>query len=172
MKYSYIQQVNNYFFKHQINTKEFIESLQLDDDQFNEESINIQDIWQILKEEQRDENLVFQVLAFILLQTGLLPNCQNSESKDYSKSIDWNKKISTLIQFGNEHKDVLKNGLLRLSITSQGLIKVERIGENETIVGYFNTSSGALGFNSVTDISQNYLVGKLLPEGFIIRVNK
>lgn len=193
MNYPFTQQINDHFLERKTSAKEFtqllIDQLMLYRSQVDQGMLNMldsHDTARILTEANNDENLAFQALAFMFLQTGSPCIYYGTEmamtgenDPDCRKPMDWSKKggqmwkkVSRLIKFRHDHEDALSSGITHLSVTPKGLIKVERIGKDETVVGYFNTSDNALGFNSVADLYQNYLVGQLLPEGFIIRVDK
>ena len=58
---------------------------------------------------------------------------------------------------------------MQLTVTENGLLKVERIGK-ETINAYYNTSAHDVKIDKKTALSQNYEDGILAPDGFLVEV--
>lgn len=116
--------------------------------------------------DNNDKEVLYQELAFVLTLgvDAILPEVLTEKSD----KITWNK-IQSLLEFVKENNELLTIAATKLSLTEDNLIKVERKADNGEITAYFNVSTRALGFNSVSEVIQNYLVGQLLPKGVIIK---
>lgn len=103
--------------------------------------------------------ILFQAVALMALLPGdLLIPAQLEEKKD---SQSW-RKLKTLINLRKKYKTSEES---KLNVTEDNLLRIKR----GKLIGYFNTTPNALGFNSRSIWIQNYLVGQLLPKGVVIK---
>ena len=103
--------------------------------------------------------ILFQALALMSLLPGdLLIPAQLEKKRD---SQSW-RKLKALISLRKKYKT---NEESKLNVTEDNLLRIKR----GKLVGYFNTTPNALGFNSRSIWIQNYLVGQLLPKGVVIK---
>ncbi len=99
-----------------------------------------------------------------------------SEDPDCRKPMDWSKKdspiwkkVHALIEFRLKYATTLGKGKIKLTTTPEGLIKVERQGQDQ-ITAYFNTTSHSVKVDTQSNLSQNYENGQLKAKGFVITV--
>lgn len=103
--------------------------------------------------------ILFQALALMSLLPGdLLIPAQLEKKRD---SQSW-RKLKALISLRKKYKT---NEESKLNVTEDNLLRIKR----GKLIGYFNTTPNALGFNSRSIWIQNYLVGQLLPKGVVIK---
>lgn len=112
-----------------------------------------------------DGQTLFQALAMIFVLPGEVVIPAGVEEKVDSQS--W-RHLADLIKLRKANLDAIEDGSLNISVTEGDLIKIKR-QKDKSLIAYFNTTSDALGFNSVADWIQNYLVGQLLPKGVVIK---
>ncbi|MBD5432425.1 MAG: hypothetical protein HDR42_02910 [Lactobacillus sp.] len=106
-----------------------------------------------------DQLILFQALALMSLLPGQLLIPAGLEGKRDSPSWD---KLKGLLSLRKKYEF---NGKSKINITENNLLEVK----HGKLIGYFNISSNALGFNSTSKWIQNYLVGQLLPKGVVIK---
>ena len=122
--------------------------------------LNTDEVNGLLNPSEEDQLLQMQALALMALLSGQLVIPANLINEKDSQNWRQIQKLITLRKAQN-------NLPSRINITENNLIELQK----DKLTGYFNTSSAALGFNSVSSLIQNYLVGQLLPKGVVIREN-
>lgn len=103
--------------------------------------------------------ILFQAVALMALLPGDLLIPAQLEEKKGSQS--W-RKLKALISLRKKYKTSEES---KLNVTEDNLLRIKR----GKLIGYFNTTPNALGFNSENIWIQNYLVGQLLPKGVVIK---
>lgn len=190
MNYPYTLQIEDHFFKHKITAKELTEhltdQLMLYREPNNQAMMNMldsHDTARILTLANGDQDLALQALTFMFMQTGspciyygTEMGMSGGNDPDCRKPMDWSKegspvwqKVQRLVKFRLRYASTLGKGTIRLSVTSKGLIKVERQGK-EQITAYFNTQQKAVNLDINSKFSQNYQPNRLLPEGFAVQI--
>ena len=106
-----------------------------------------------------DSLIAFQALALMSLLPGQLLIPTGLEKNLNSQTWD---KLKKLLNLRKKYELINK---VEISITEDSLLRVRR----GKLIGYFNTNTHALGFNSKSIWIQNYLVGQLLPKGVVIK---
>ncbi len=190
MNYPYTLQIEDHFFKGKTTAKELTEhltdQLMLYRDAINQtmmDMLDSHDTARILTVANGDEDLALQALTFMFMQTaspciyyGTEMGMSGGNDPDCRKPMDWSKKggpvwqrVHKLVKFRLDHVATLGKGTISLSVTKDGLIKVEREGQ-EHIVALFNTTKKPVALNMQSELDQNCENGQLLPEGFLVNV--
>lgn len=192
MNYPFTLQVEDHFFNDKMTAKELVEhlndQLMLYRDATNQAMLNTldsHDTARILTVAGGNQDLAIQAMTFIFMQTGSPCIYYGTEmgmaggnDPDCRKPMDWSKmegpvwqRVHELVKFRLDHAATLGKGDTLLSVTENGLIKVERNGQ-ERLVAYFNTADRDLEINVKPLLSQKYQAGKLAQNGFVIAMNK
>ncbi|QNQ82831.1 hypothetical protein [Lactobacillus sp. PV012] len=157
-----IEGLTEYCVDRKIDTKEFVDFLNQSQEAFGKES---QEEISKLLDKFKDEQRKFLILAFIAVVDGT-----KYEGKDLSE--DLMIRVRGLNQYIDDHKELFTTGRVKITGPERELIVVKRIGETKVLDSYFNPTRGAIGLEKQVDIGQNYLVGQLLSNGFVIKVKK
>lgn len=155
-----IEGITEYCVEKTISTKEFVEFLNKNTDDFGKESQA--EISELLSKED-DLQRKFLMLAFIAVVDGT-----KYEGKDLSEELQM--RVDRLNEYVDEYQELLTNGDITISGPERELVVVKRINDNHELESYFNSTKGAIGLEKQADILQNYLVGQLLSNGFVIKV--
>lgn len=96
---------------------------------------------------------------------------------DCRKPMDWSKedgpvwqRVHQLIEFRLQHDETFGKGRIKLYVTENGLIEVDREG-NESIKAYFNTTDHPVEIKCEDTFSQDYENNQLAPKGFVVSVH-
>lgn len=157
-----IEGLTNYCVENTIGTKEFVDFLNQNKEDFGKESQ--EEISELLGKVQ-DEQRKFLILAFIAVIDGT-----KYEGKDLSELLM--PSVERLNKYIDTHKDLFVNGAVNITGPERELVVVKRISETNELDSYFNPTKGAIGLEKQADILQNYLVGQLLSNGFVIKAKK
>lgn len=188
MNYAYTQLVMDHFLKHSQTATEMIDrltdQLMLYRDQTNQVMLNMldsHDTARLLTQAGDNLDLAVQTLAFVFMQTGAPCIYYGTEmgmdggnDPDDRKPMDWTQlggstwqRIAALIQTRRDHAETLGKGITSFNITDDGLIRVDRIGE-EHLVAYFNTTGAAVPLQAKALLEQGFDDAQLAPNGFVI----
>lgn len=188
MNYAYTLQIEDHFFNKNMSAQSLVEhltdQLMMYRDMTNQAMMNMldsHDTARILTLAGGNEDLALQALTFMYLQPGspciyygTEMGMSGGQDPDCRKPMDWSKQDSStwqrvhkLIRYRLNHSNTLSKGKILLSVTKNGLIKVERAGK-QNIVAYFNTTDHEIKITTKADLSQNYRDGVLDKDGFII----
>lgn len=188
MNYAYTQLVMDHFLKHSQTATEMIDrltdQLMLYRDQTNQVMLNMldsHDTARLLTQAGDNLDLAVQTLAFVFMQTGAPCIYYGTEmgmdggnDPDDRKPMDWTQlggstwqRIAALIQTRRDHAETLGKGITSFNITDDGLIRVDRIGE-EHLVAYFNTTGAAVPLRAKALLEQGFADAQLAPNGFVI----
>lgn len=154
-----IEGLTNYCVENTIGTKEFVDFLNQNREDFGKESQD--EISELLSKEE-DLQRKFLLLAFIAVVDGT-----KYEGKDLSKELQM--RVDGLNEYIDEYRDLLTNGDITISGPERELVVVKRVDDAHELESYFNPTKGAIGLEKQADILQNYLVGQLLSSGFVIK---
>lgn len=157
-----IEGLTNYCVENTIGTKEFVDFLNQNREDFGKESQD--EISELLSKEE-DLQRKFLLLAFIAVVDGT-----KYEGKDLSKELQM--RVDGLNEYIDEYRDLLTNGDITISGPERELVVVKRVDDTHELESYFNPTKGAIGLEKQADILQNYLVGQLLSNGFVIKAKK
>ena len=80
------------------------------------------------------------------------------------------QRVHQLIDFRLQHDETFGKGRIKLHVTENGLIEVDREG-NESIKAYFNTTDHPVEINCENTFSQDYENNQLAPKGFVVSVH-
>ena len=184
MNYPYTLQIEDHFFKHNLDAKELSEhltdQLMMYPDIVDQAMMNMldsHDTARILTLAKGNQDLALQAIAYEFAQPGIPCIYYGTEmgmsgdnDPDCRKPMDWSKlngpvwkRVHELVKFRLKHRDI------KLKVTENGLLKVERIGK-ETINAYYNTSAHDVKIDKKPALSQNYEDGILAPDGFLVEV--
>ena len=190
MNYPYTLQIEDHFFKHKMNAKDLSEhltdQLMMYPDMVDQAMMNMldsHDTARILTLAKDNQDLALQAVAYEFVQPGVPCIYYGTEmgmsgdnDPDCRKPMDWSKingpvwqRVHELVKFRLDHSDTLNKGTVKLTVTEKGLLKVERTGK-EIIKAYYNTSKHNVEIDKTAALSQNYKVGVLAPDGFLIEV--
>ncbi|MFD1392815.1 glycoside hydrolase family 13 protein [Lacticaseibacillus jixianensis] len=188
MNYAYTEQIEDHFLKHKLDAQSLVELLtdQLmmyrpQTDQVMLNMLDSHDTARLLTVAKDDEDLALQALAFTFSQTGMPCIYYGTEmgmdgenDPDCRRPMDWSKyqgpvwqRVQALVAFRRAHAKTLGTGTTSLTVDPNGLIKVERTGE-EHVVGYFNTTDAAVKVAVEPVLTQGYKAGELAPKGFVL----
>lgn len=154
-----IEGITEYCVEKKISTEEFVEFLNQNTDDFGKESQA--EISELLSKED-DLQRKFLMLSFIAVVDGT-----KYEGKDLSEELQM--RVDRLNEYVDEYQELLTNGDITISGPERELVVVKRINDNHELESYFNSTKGAIGLEKQADILQNYLVGQLLSNGFVIK---
>lgn len=189
MNYPFTLQVEDHFFHHAMSAKAMVEHLNdqmmLYRDSTNQAMLNTldsHDTARIRTVANGDEDLALQAMAFIFTQTGSPciyygdeMGMEGNNDPDSRKPMNWSKedspiwkRVHALVEMRLKHAQTFGKGKVLLSVTEDGLIKVDRTGE-EHIIAYFNTTDHDIRLAADNELlKQNYDGGKLAPKGFVV----
>ncbi|MDO4912770.1 MAG: glycoside hydrolase family 13 protein [Lactobacillus sp.] len=190
MNYPYTLQVEDHFFYKRTTAKELVarltDQVMKYRDMTNKSMMNMldsHDTARILSVAGGNQDLALQALTFQFLQQGspciyygTEMGMDGDNDPDCRKPMDWSKKggdvwqrVHNLVKFRLDHTQAIGDGKIRLEVVDD-LIKVTRVGEKETVVGYFNTTGQDKPLNVDAKLSQNYEHGTIKADGFAIEV--
>lgn len=189
MNYPFTLQVEDHFFHHAMSAKAMVEHLNdqmmLYRDSTNQAMLNTldsHDTARIRTVANGDEDLALQAMAFIFTQTGSPciyygdeMGMEGNNDPDSRKPMNWSKedspiwkRVHALVEMRLKYAQTFGKGKVLLSVTEDGLIKVDRTGE-EHIIAYFNTTDHDIRLAADNELlKQNYDGGKLAPKGFVV----
>jgi glycosidase len=191
MNYAYTQLTMDHFLTHEQTAGEMVarltDQLMLYRDQVNQVMLNMldsHDTARLLTLAGDDESLALQTLAFIFTQTGAPCIYYGTEmgmdggnDPDDRRPMDWQQlggntwqKVSDLIQLRRRYAATLGQGTTQLRVDADGLIRVDRIGQQH-VSAIFNTTDQAVPVAANAELAQNYTDGQLAPKGFVIQVD-
>lgn len=186
MNYPYTLQIEEHFFKKKTTAKEMVEhltdQLMMYRDMNNQammDMLDSHDTARILTVAGDDQALALQALTFMFMQTGspciyygTEMGMSGDNDPDCRKPMDWSKEdgdvwkqVNELVKFRLKYASTLGKGTIRLTVTPDNLIKVEREGQDHITV-LFNTTDSVVEVESDAQLSQNCDGTKLLPKGF------
>jgi glycosidase len=184
-------QIEDHFFKHKLTadqmTKRLTDQLMKYRDSTNAAMMNMldsHDTARILTVANGDQDLALQALTFEFVQKGSPCIYYGTEmgmtggnDPDCRKPMDWSKedgpvwqRVHELIKFRLDHDETFGKGTIKLHVTENGLIEVDRNGM-ESVKAYFNTTDHDVKIDCKDSFSQDYQNGVLAPKGFVITVD-
>ena len=190
MNYPYTLQIEDHFFKNKLTatqlTRRLTDQLMKYRDETNAGMMNMldsHDTARILTVANGDQDLALQALAFEFMQKGspciyygTEMGMSGGNDPDCRKPMDWSKedgpvwqRVHSLIEFRLKHDETFGKGQIKLYVTEDGLIEVDRAGK-EQIHAYFNTTKKNVKISCENAFSQNYENGELAPKGFVVEV--
>lgn len=190
MNYPYTLQIEDHFFKNKLTatqlTRRLTDQLMKYRDETNAGMMNMldsHDTARILTVANGDQDLALQALAFEFMQKGspciyygTEMGMSGGNDPDCRKPMDWSKedgpvwqRVHSLIEFRLKHDETFGKGQIKLHVTEDGLIEVDRAGK-EQIHAYFNTTKKNVKISCENAFSQNYENGELAPKGFVVEV--
>ena len=187
MNYAYTQQILDHFLTHDQTASEMTahltDQLMLYRDQTNQVMLNMldsHDTARLLTQAGDNLDLALQTLAFVFMQTGAPCIYYGTEmgmdggnDPDDRKPMDWTQlgkttwqRVATIIKTRRQFAKTLGQGTTALSVTASGLVRVERVADQD-LIGYFNTTDGDVELSCEPLISQGYVDQTLKPNGYV-----